>query len=132
VFAKQVLSQLSYTPTYNHLILMDFSEDDHLLPVAGVFANLSYTPERCNHHPPNSVRNLFNCSNRNFQPMRSNETVFDRKFEAQNRSSPSFQRRLVMLGYIQRCVRGLASSVQLPIAFSMRGSGSSHMMATMT
>jgi hypothetical protein len=24
VLAKQVLSQLSYTPTYNHMILMDF------------------------------------------------------------------------------------------------------------
>ena len=27
--AKQVLSQLSYTPTYNQMILVDFSGDDH-------------------------------------------------------------------------------------------------------
>jgi hypothetical protein len=37
--AKQVLSQLSYTPTYNQMILMDFSEDDHLLLLIGAFAN---------------------------------------------------------------------------------------------
>ena len=31
VLAKQVLSQLSYTPTYNSLILIDFLDADHLL-----------------------------------------------------------------------------------------------------
>jgi hypothetical protein len=29
---------LSYTPTYNYMILMDFSEDDYLLPLIGAFA----------------------------------------------------------------------------------------------
>ncbi len=30
VLAKQVLSQLSYTPLYNYMILIDFLERDHL------------------------------------------------------------------------------------------------------
>ena len=39
LLAKQVLSQLSYTPTYNVMILMDFTEDDYLLPFAAAFAH---------------------------------------------------------------------------------------------
>jgi hypothetical protein len=39
LLAKQVLSQLSYTPTYNVMILMDFAEDDYLLPFAAAFAH---------------------------------------------------------------------------------------------
>jgi hypothetical protein len=46
LFAKQVLSQLSYTPTYDHLILMDFSGDDYLLPLVGAFVKRATQPSR--------------------------------------------------------------------------------------
>ena len=82
LLAKRVLSQLSYTPTYNHLILMDFSEDDHLLPVTGAFANLSYTPVRCNHYPPNSVRRPLQL----FQPRFSVHAVRRERFRSEVRS----------------------------------------------
>jgi len=39
VFAKQVLSQLSYTPTYNPGILIDSCGNDHLPLLTRAFAN---------------------------------------------------------------------------------------------
>src|SRR6266478_4761952 len=35
---KQPLSQLNYTPRFNHMILMDFYEVDYPLPLTGAFA----------------------------------------------------------------------------------------------
>ena len=58
LLAKQVLSQLSYTPTCNPMSLMDFLRERLPASPSACSRKLNYTSMRCNHHPSNSLHRL--------------------------------------------------------------------------